>query len=238
MNWKNDYLMASANIDMLQIVAIGLEEIKNDLVFVGGAVAELYASDPASSDIRPTTDIDCLIELYTRTDYSRLEERLRAKGFVNDTSMGAPICRWIYKNIKVDVMPTDEKILGFSNRWYLEGIENKIGKALPNGTEIFIFPPQYFLGTKFEAHKNRGGNDLRQSHDFEDLVYILDNCKDLLNDIIKSNDGIREYLKNECQNLLTNIAVTEGIESALPYGSGDERANIIEDLIQNIAKIE
>ncbi len=230
--------MASANIDMLQIVAIGLEEIKNDLVFVGGAVAELYASDPASSDIRPTTDIDCLIELYSRTDYSRLEERLRAKGFVNDTSIGAPICRWIYKNIKVDVMPTDEKILGFSNRWYLEGIENKIGKALPNGTEIFIFPPQYFLGTKFEAHKNRGGNDLRQSHDFEDLVYILDNCKDLLNDITKSNDGIREYLKNECQNLLKNIAVTEGIESALPYGSGDERANIIEDLIQNIAKIE
>ena len=79
--------MASANIDMLQIVAIGLEEIKNDLVFVGGAVAELYASDPASSDIRPTTDIDCLIELYSRTDYSRLEERLRAKGFVNDTSI-------------------------------------------------------------------------------------------------------------------------------------------------------
>jgi len=230
--------MASANVDMLQIVAIGLEEIKNDLVFVGGAVAELYASDPASSDIRPTTDIDCLIELYSRTDYSRLEERLRAKGFVNDTSMGAPICRWIYKNIKVDVMPTDENILGFSNRWYLEGIENKIGKALPNGTEIFIFLPQYFLGAKFEAHKNRGGNDLRQSHDFEDLVYILDNCEDLLNDISKSNDGIREYLKYECQNLQKNIALTEGIESALPYGGGDERVNIIEDLIRKISKIE
>ena len=230
--------MASANVDMLQIVAIGLEEIKNDLVFVGGAVAELYASDPASSDIRPTTDIDCLIELKSRLEYSKLEERLRAKGFVNDTSMGAPICRWIYKNIKVDVMPTDENILGFSNRWYLEGIENKIGKALPNGTEIFIFPPQYFLGAKFEAHKNRGGNDLRQSHDFEDLVYILDNCEDLLNDISKSNDGIREYLKYECQNLQKNTALTEGIESALPYGAGDERVNIIEDLIRNIAKIE
>lgn len=230
--------MASANVDMLQIVAIGLEEIKNDLVFVGGAVAELYASDPASSDIRPTTDIDCLIELKSRLEYSKLEERLRAKGFVNDTSMGAPICRWIYKNIKVDVMPTDENILGFSNRWYLEGIENKIGKALPNGTEIFIFPPQYFLGAKFEAHKNRGGNDLRQSHDFEDLVYILDNCEDLLNDISKSNDGIREYLKYECQNLQKNIALIEGIESALPYGAGDERVNIIEDLIRNIAKIE
>ncbi|MCK5465245.1 MAG: hypothetical protein KAI95_19595 [Bacteroidales bacterium] len=230
--------MASTNIDMLQIVANGLEEIKDDLVFVGGAVAELYASDPASSDIRPTTDIDCLIELKSRLEYSKLEERLRAKGFVNDTSMGAPICRWIYKNIKVDVMPTDEKILGFSNQWYLEGIENKIGIALPDGIEIFIFLPQYYLGAKFEALKNRGGNDLRQSHDFEDLIYILDNCPDLLNDISKSNVRIREYLKNECQNLLNNIAVREGIESALPYGSGDERVEIIEDLINDIAKIE
>ena len=177
--------MASANIDMLQIVANGLEEIKNDLVFVGGSVAELYASDPASSDIRPTTDIDCLIELSSRKEYLKLEDKLRVKGFANDTSMGAPICRWIYKNIKVDVMPTDEKILGFSNRWYLEGIENKIGKALPDGIEIFIFPPQYYIGAKFEAHKSRGGNDLRQSHDFEDLIYIFDNCPDLLNDISK-----------------------------------------------------
>ncbi len=230
--------MASENIDMLQIVAYGLEEIKDDLVFVGGAVAELYASDPASSDIRPTTDIDCLIELSSRKEYLKLEEKLRVKGFANDTSMGAPICRWIYKNIKVDVMPTDEKILGFSNRWYLEGIENRIGKALPDGVEFCIFPPQYYLGAKFEAHKSRGGNDLRQSHDFEDLVYILDNCPDLMNDISKSNDGIREYLKNECQNLLNNVAVKEGIESALPYGSGDERVEIIEDLIHDIANIE
>ena len=230
--------MANANIDMLQIVANGLQEIKNDLVFVGGAVAELYANDPASSDIRPTTDIDCLIELSSRKEYLKLEEKLRAKGFTNDTSRGASICSWIFRNIKVDIMPTDEKILGFSNQWYLEGIENKIIKALPDGTEIFIFPPHYYLGAKFEAHKSRGGNDLRQSHDFEDLVYILDNCLDLLNGINNSNDGIREYIKNECQNLLKNIAVTEGIESALPYGSGDQRVEIIENLIRNIAEID
>jgi len=230
--------MANANIDMLQIVANGLQEIKNDLVFVGGAVAELYANDPASSDIRPTTDIDCLIELSSRKEYLKLEEKLRAKGFTNDTSRGASICSWIFRNIKVDIMPTDEKILGFSNRWYLEGIENKIIKALPDGTEIFIFPPHYYLGAKFEAHRSRGGNDLRQSHDFEDLVYILDNCLDLLNGINNSNDGIREYIKNECQNLLKNIAVTEGIESALPYGSGDQRVEIIENLIRNIAEID
>jgi len=34
------------------------------MVFVGGAVAELYASNPELSDIRPTLDVDCVIELY------------------------------------------------------------------------------------------------------------------------------------------------------------------------------
>ena len=34
--------MASANISMLQTVANGLGTLKDDMVFIGGAVAELY----------------------------------------------------------------------------------------------------------------------------------------------------------------------------------------------------
>ena len=126
MNLKNVYSMPSTNMNMLQTVAIGLGELKDEMVFVGGAVAELYASDPAASDIRPTLDVDCVIGLSTRLEFYRLEENLRARGFANDTSQGAPICRWIYKDIKVDVMPTDEDILGFSNKWYNDGIINKM----------------------------------------------------------------------------------------------------------------
>ena len=58
--------MPGKNIVMLQIVADGLEELKEKVVFVGGAVTELYADDPASSDIRPTLDVDCVIELSSR----------------------------------------------------------------------------------------------------------------------------------------------------------------------------
>jgi hypothetical protein len=230
--------MPSTNINMLQTVANGLGELKNDMVFVGGAVAELYANDPAASDIRPTLDVDCVIGLSTRLEFYRLEENLRGRGFVNDTSKGAPICRWIYKDIKVDVMPTDENILGFSNKWYVEGIENEIKKILPDGTEIFVFPPEYYVATKFEAHKGRGGNDLRQSHDFEDIIYILDNCPDLLKDIVIANPTVKAYLKIEFKNLLQNKGLLEGIESALPYGSGIEGTEIIYDLIRNIAELE
>ncbi|HUX54986.1 MAG TPA: hypothetical protein VMV56_11275 [Williamwhitmania sp.] len=230
--------MPSTNILMLQTVANGLGELRDEMVFVGGAVAELYANNPAASEIRPTIDVDCVIEISSRLQFARMEDNLRARGFKNDTSEGAPICRWIYKDIKVDVMPTDSHVLGFSNRWYEEGIENKISKTLPDGTAIFLFPPEYYLSAKFEAHKGRGGNDLRQSHDFEDIIYILANCPDILENISGSNQNVKQYLKNECQNLLATPGITEGIESALPYDSGEESGDILGMLIREIAEIE
>jgi len=230
--------MSSTNIDMLQTVANGLGELNKVVVYVGGAVAELYVTDPAASEIRPTKDVDCVIELSSRSAHAKLEEELRTKGFAHDLSKDAPICRWVYKDIKVDVMPTDSNILGFTNSWYEEGVINKIVKTLTDGTEVFVFPPEYYLAAKFEAHKNRGGNDLRQSHDFEDIIYILDNCPDILENVSGSYPNVKHYLKNECQNLLDNPNITEGIESALPYGSGEESGDILGMLIREIAEIE
>ncbi len=230
--------MTHKNIEMLQTVANGLGELKVNMIFVGGSVAELYANNPAVSEIRPTLDVDCVIELRSKTAHAKLEDELRAKGFANDTSRGAPICRWIYRDIMVDVMPSDSDILGFSNIWYHEGIENKISKTLPNGTELFVFAPEYYLAAKFEAHKGRGGNDLRQSHDFEDIIYILDNCSELLKSVISANASVKTYLIEECNSLLANKGLTEGIESALPYGSGLGSTDIILELIQNISEIK
>ncbi|MCF8359443.1 MAG: hypothetical protein K9H26_11825 [Prolixibacteraceae bacterium] len=229
--------MSITNISMLQTVANGLGDLKDDMVFIGGAVAGLYASNPELSDIRPTLDVDCVIELHSKTAHAKLEDDLRALGFVHDTSKGAPICRWVYQNILVDVMPSDSEVLGFSNMWYNGGIENKIPKTLPDETEIFVFPPEYYLAAKIEAYKGRGGSDLRQSHDFEDIIYILDNCSELLESITNANEFVKAYLKEECTNLLKNEELTEGIESVLPYGSEEEATEIIMELIQNIADI-
>ena len=164
-----------------------------------------------------------------------MEENLRNKGFDHDQSPGAPICRWIYNGVKTDIMPTDEKILGFSNKWYKKGINNKISAILDDGTEISIFRPDYYLASKFEALKNRAGFDLRQSHDFEDIVYLIDNTSDFIESLEQTNPELKKYLKKECLSLLENPSLNEGVECALPYGSGDDRADIIENLIKQIA---
>jgi hypothetical protein len=218
--------MPSPNIKMLQTIANGLGQLKDEFVFVGGSVIEFYAKDKAAAEVRPTIDIDCVVEISSISDYYKLEELLRNKGFTNDISRGAPICRWVYKNIGVDIMPTNSSILGFSNKWYKEGIANKIPITLPDGVAIFIFPLEYYLSTKFEAYKNRGGNDLRQSHDFEDIIYVLDNCPDIAETIQRSKQNVQSYIKEECLQLIKNRRLIEGIECALPYASEVERIDL------------
>ena len=64
----------------------------------------------------------------------------------------------------------------------------------------------------------------------------MGNCTELLNDIRNAKSTVKIYLKEECQNLLKNNNITEGVESALPYGSGEEGTDIILELIQSIAE--
>ena len=135
-------------------------------------------------------------------------------------------------------MPSDEAILGFNNQWYPYGIVNKITKTLPDVTEIFVFSPEYYLAAKFEAHNDRGGSDLRQSHDFEDIIYILDNCTTIIENIRNAGCEVRNFLKNECERLMTNEGLSEGIECALAYGSDSERVEIIINLITEISELD
>jgi len=62
-------------------------------------------------------------------------------------------------------MPTDEKILGFSNRWYSQGIVHSIPYEIEKNITIRILSIPYFIGCKLEALFNRGMGDLRLSKD-------------------------------------------------------------------------
>lgn len=93
------------------------------LVFVGGCTTGLFLTDPAAGGIRPTKDVDAIVDVTSYAKYASLAERLRALGLAEDTTPGAPLCRWRHAEMIVDVMPTDASVLGFSNRWYPAAIE-------------------------------------------------------------------------------------------------------------------
>jgi len=99
------------NITRIKAVYNALEDLKDEVVFVGGATVSLYA-DRRTEETRPTDDIDVIIELGAHKDYAAIDERLRKLGFVNDQESGV-ICRYIVKGITVDVMPAHDRTLGF-----------------------------------------------------------------------------------------------------------------------------
>ena len=112
------------NIRLIIHVAKCLGDLRKKVVFVGGCATGLFITDPAMPEVRATQDVDVIVEVASRVQYYNLEEELRARGFKQDMSEGAPLCRWLVDGIKVDVMPTQEDILGFSNYWYLPAIKN------------------------------------------------------------------------------------------------------------------
>ena len=72
------------NIAVVAEVAKALQELKNQMVFIGGAVVSLYADDPAADEIRPTGDIDITINLMNFSNWVRMQERLAELGFYPD----------------------------------------------------------------------------------------------------------------------------------------------------------
>lgn len=228
--------MMSSNLERLKIIAHGLGDLNKETAFVGGSVAELYADDPAATEIRMTEDVDCVIELASYRGLYELEEDIRKLGFVNDTTPGAPICRWIYKGETVDIMPADKSVLGFSNEWYKPALAYRNNVILPDGTSIFIFPTLYYIATKIEAIKGRGGNDLRFSHDLEDLIYVLNNCREIIKIFEhEKNTTLKTYISNWARQMLERKNGREEIECVLPYGDF-ERLDYIVEILTYFAK--
>lgn len=72
------------NIRMLELAAEHLDSLLGKVVFVGGATVELWISDEAAPEFRPTDDIDVIAEIATTREYHRFEKRVRGLGLEND----------------------------------------------------------------------------------------------------------------------------------------------------------
>ena len=139
-------------------------KLAEDIVYVGGITTFLYVDVNIADEMRPTYDVDFVIDTSKRKEYDLFQQKLRSKGFTHDTSPGAPICRFKYgEELIIDAMPSDESVLGFSNSWYKEGIKFK-EKVRVEGKEINILPLQYFIASKFEAFNGRRKSEPRMSN--------------------------------------------------------------------------
>ncbi|UCF85090.1 MAG: hypothetical protein JSV50_05510, partial [Desulfobacteraceae bacterium] len=136
------------------------------------------------------------------------------------------------------VMPTDEKILGFSNKWYSPAIKNAIEISLEGGLEIRIATAPYFMATKIEAFYGRGKGDYIASHDMEDIIAIIDGRIELIDEVKNTDPDLKRFLSQTFQRFLKTEAFLESLPGHLPPDPVSQaRLPKITSLIEKIATL-
>ena len=136
--------------------------------------------------------------------------------------------------LKVDFMPDDESILGFSNRWYAKGIETAVTCALNEALNIKRLTPELFVATKLEAYVGRGNDDLLSSRDIEDILLVVDGREELVAEIQNADDDVRCYIADQFRALLSHEDFDNFLEGNIKGPEG--RVDIVRERFVAISK--
>ncbi len=201
-------------IEMLQKVAQALGPLVNEVVFVGGTIPALLVTDPAAPPIRPTKDVDIVVDSRTIGRHASFEEKLRGRGF---QIAAPPICRYAFEDVLVDVMTTCPDAMGFSDPWYPEAFATAKLTKLPNGLKIRAIRSPLFLATKFNAWRDRAKGDY-YAHDMEDIIAIIDGRTELLDDIKRSSQEVQTFLAESFAQSLADQRFLDAIPGHMGGG--------------------
>lgn len=204
------------NLQILETAVELLGPLADDMVFLGGCATGLLLTDVAAPPIRVTQDVDVITEVASLGDYHRLSGQLRKRGFKEDQSTDAPICRWVAAGVVLDIMPTRPEILGFGNEWYQPALNAAVVVELPSGKRIRMVTAPYFLATKLAAFDSRGKGDYVMSHDMEDIVAVLDGRSEIVNEVKGTDETLRKHLMRRCAALLRDTNFVAALPGHLP----------------------
>jgi len=225
------------NLLTLEIAAEKLGPLLDVVVFLGGCATGLLITDPAAPPMRATIDVDVIVEVASLSDYHRFSSKLRKQSFSEDSSPGAPICRWLSGSLVLDVMPTDPDILGFGNQWFEKAFKTAHEIALPSGKTIKVLPAPYFIATKIEAFYHRGEGDFLLSKDVEDVIAVIDGRLELADEINEAEPSLIKYITKHLSKWMENSNFLDALPGLLPPDSASQaRVSTIISRIEKIAR--
>ena len=227
------------NLAMVRHVAERLGKLRDSVVLVGGAVVDLLITDPAAPGVRPTKDVDLIVEVASLHDYHKLEDILRSLDFREDSqSEGGPVCRWVVDGIKVDTMPVQGQVLGFSNEYYSVAVETAVPLEIAEGLTIRLISAPCFLATKLEAFADRGQGDFMGSSDMEDVIAVLDGRPELIEEIRNAPHEVQGFLVNSFAEILGDDDFLDSLSGHLEFESDNPgRVQIFLERVRAIASM-
>lgn len=191
-----------------------LADIPFDFAFLGGALLSLLVTDHTVDAIRVTKDVDVMMDIRTRSDYHKVDTLLEKIGFQHDIRDDAPICRWVFENVTVDVLPIREDVLGWSSKWFEEALKGAVQVECGERLVKIISAP-YFVALKIEAFEERGNGDFLTSTDFEDIICLFNGRASIVDEIAA------------CPTLRTELAA-----KFLQYLKSNEMDDAVEGFVQ------
>ncbi len=227
--------MADPNLELLARVAEALGELREQVTLVGGCATALLITDPAAAPVRATQDVDAIVAAVSLAEYQRMGAALRERGFAQTIEGGEPPFRWTYAGLKLDLMPVDPAILGFSNRWYGAALRGATTMTIGSGIAVRVADAPSFVATKLEAFLDRGDGDYLSSHDLEDVLSVVDGRPELAAELGKAPPELRGFVAQTFARLLAD----DGFEDALPGlvvdGSPAVRTPVVRERLRAMA---
>ncbi len=217
--------------------ALGSDLVKQ-VTFVGGCTTALLLTDEVTEEqVRHTDDVDLIVHVISYAKYHALQDELKKRGFrivAPNADEDIPICAMQLNELRVDIMPDDESVLGFSNRWYKAAMENAFDYQLNDDITIKLVSPDYFVATKLEAWLGRGKGDALTSRDIEDIISLIDGREELIDDLSHSSDEVKAFISEQFSQLLDDSNFEYAVSSQ--SNSSQQREDIIFERIEEIIK--
>jgi predicted nucleotidyltransferase len=224
--------MANPNLELLSAIAQAMGSLRERVVFVGGCATGLLITQPLVADVRATEDVDAIVEVVSLAAYHTLARQLMELGFKQTMADNTPPFRWFWRGMQLDLVPLDEKVLGFANRWYRPAFEAAQTATLPSGLQLRHLSSPYFMATKLEAFRDRGNNDVYLSHDLEDIITVVDGREELLTELVGAPAEVRAFVATAMQGILQNSIFSNVLPGIV---SQPQRAGLVLQRLQQLA---
>lgn len=186
---------AYPGLDRLVLVARALGDLRERVVFIGGAIAPMLQTDPPFHRPRITSDVDAIIASASYTNAQHLHNQLATLGFRPDLSDPRHVNRWIAGgSIPFDLVPAGEHLGAAAGIQDRLAIETAMTTLLAPGLEVRHASAPGFLGLKWAAYDDRGSQDPLNSDDLQDILALLASRPTVLEELTAAPAELRAYV--------------------------------------------
>lgn len=230
---------AHPGFQRLVLVARALGDLRERVVFIGGAIAPLLQTDPPFREARITSDVDAIISTASYTAARHVQEALARLGF-RLAADARHAHRWITAaGIPFDLVPAGEHLGGTGGIADKLAIETAVTTTVEPRLSIRHASAPGFLALKWAAYHDRGRDDPLYSDDLSDILALLASRPTLVAEVAGAPSELRTCLADQSRAFLADPNADDLLAAHL-NNAQDPAATIgaVRGALRTLARVE